>query len=42
MCYEMQPGNRENESRDAIKIAGILGVDKEIISIAEKIIGAEK
>ena len=42
MCYEMQPGSRENESRDAIKIAGILGVNQEIISIAEKIIGAEK
>ena len=38
MRYEMLPGSSENESRDAIKIAGILGVNEEIIRGAEKII----
>ena len=38
MCYEMLPGSCDNESRDAIKIAGILGVDQEIIKDAENLI----
>jgi len=42
MCYEMLPVSSESESRDAVKIAGILGVDKEIINHAGKIIAARK